>query len=76
METVYETLSIPDSEVLYDHCEYNIREVYPLALLTVENLKTYFHTDFGLVKAVDGVSYEINEGEIVGLLAKADVANR
>jgi oligopeptide/dipeptide ABC transporter ATP-binding protein len=42
-----------------------------LALLTVENLKTYFHTDFGLVKAVDGVSYEINEGEIVGIVGES-----
>ena len=42
-----------------------------MALLTVENLKTYFYTDFGLVKAVDGVSYEINEGEIVGIVGES-----
>jgi oligopeptide/dipeptide ABC transporter ATP-binding protein len=42
-----------------------------LALLSVENLKTYFYTDFGLVKAVDGVSYEINEGEIVGIVGES-----
>ncbi|OGN99514.1 MAG: peptide ABC transporter ATP-binding protein [Chloroflexi bacterium RBG_13_51_52] len=42
-----------------------------LALLTVENLKTYFHTDFGLVKAVDGVSYEINEKEIIGIVGES-----
>jgi peptide/nickel transport system ATP-binding protein len=42
-----------------------------LALLTVENLKTYFYTDFGLVKAVDGVSYHINEGEIVGIVGES-----
>jgi ABC-type dipeptide/oligopeptide/nickel transport system ATPase component len=30
-------------------------------LLNVDNLKTYFKTDHGLVKAVDGVSYYINE---------------
>jgi oligopeptide/dipeptide ABC transporter ATP-binding protein len=42
-----------------------------LALLTVENLKTYFYTDFGLVKAVDGVSYEINEGEIIGIVGES-----
>ncbi len=42
-----------------------------MALLTVENLKTYFYTDFGLVKAVDGISYEINEGEIVGIVGES-----
>ena len=42
-----------------------------MALLTVENLKTYFYTDFGLVKAVDGVSYEINEAEIVGIVGES-----
>ena len=42
-----------------------------MTLLTVENLKTYFYTDFGLVKAVDGVSYEINEGEIVGIVGES-----
>jgi oligopeptide/dipeptide ABC transporter ATP-binding protein len=42
-----------------------------LPLLTVENLKTYFYTDFGLVKAVDGVSYEIKEGEIVGIVGES-----
>ena len=42
-----------------------------MALLTVGNLKTYFYTDFGLIKAVDGVSYEINEGEIVGIVGES-----
>ena len=37
-------------------------------LLKVENLKTQFVTERGLVKAVDGVSYHMNEGEIVGLV--------
>lgn len=42
-----------------------------MTLLSVENLKTYFHTDFGLVKAVDGVSYELNEGEIIGIVGES-----
>ncbi|MBN1848569.1 MAG: ABC transporter ATP-binding protein [Deltaproteobacteria bacterium] len=41
------------------------------ALLEVENLKTYFKVDHGLVKAVDGVSYYINEREIVGLVGES-----
>lgn len=34
-------------------------------LLEIKNLTTYFETMAGTVKAVDGVSYHINEGEIV-----------
>ena len=42
-----------------------------MTLLTVNNLKTQFKTEDGLVKAVDGVSYHINEQEIVGLVGES-----
>jgi len=41
------------------------------ALLNVEDLKTYFKTDRGLVKAVDGVSFHINEQEIIGVVGES-----
>jgi peptide/nickel transport system ATP-binding protein len=40
-------------------------------LLNVENLKTYFNTDHGMVKAVDGVSYYISEREIIAIVGES-----
>ena len=34
-------------------------------LLTVKDLKTYFYTSGGVSKAVDGVSFEVEKGEIL-----------
>jgi oligopeptide/dipeptide ABC transporter ATP-binding protein len=42
-----------------------------MALLDVQDLKTYFHTEYGLVKAADGVSFQVNQGEIIGLVGES-----
>ena len=40
-------------------------------LLEVKNLETEFHTDYGVVRAVDGVDLHIDEGETVGLVGES-----
>ena len=38
-------------------------------LLEVENLTTYFYTEFGVVKAVESVSFHIKEGAVKSAVA-------
>ncbi len=42
-----------------------------MALLEVKDLKTYFYSDDAVVKAVDGITYDIEEGETVALVGES-----
>jgi len=46
-------------------------QVRTFPILTVEDLHVHFQLDQGVVRAVDGVSFQVNQGEIAGLIGES-----
>ena len=42
-----------------------------MSLLEVKDLKTYFYTDSGVAKAVDGVTFSLDKGKTLGIVGKS-----
>ena len=40
-------------------------------LIEVKDLKTYFYTEAGTAKAVDGISFDIFKGEVLGIVGES-----
>ena len=40
-------------------------------LLDVQDLRTYFYRHDGVVKAVDSISYSLNQGEALGIVGES-----
>ena len=42
-----------------------------MSLLEVKDLKTYFYTDSGVAKAVDGVTFSLDKGKTLGIVGES-----
>ena len=56
--------NVPESEYTAAMRDENI-------ILEIENLHTYFYTDAGVSKAVNGVSFDIPKGSVVGVVGES-----
>ena len=60
----YKNRKAPESEFLSQMRDEN-------NILEIENLHTYFFTEQGVVKAVDGVSYDVPKNAVVGVVGES-----
>ena len=63
-EKLHKRKNVPESEYLTTMKD-------PKNVLEIENLKTYFFSDAGTVKAVDGISFNVPVGKTVGVVGES-----
>ena len=63
-EKRYKRKDVPESEYLTE-----MRD--PANALEIEGLRTYFFTDIGTSKAIDGVSFDVPRGKTVGVVGES-----
>ena len=64
LEKARKRKNVPESEYLT-----TMRD--PSNVLEIEDLHTHFFTDVGVVKAVDGVSFDVPEGKTIGVVGES-----
>ncbi|WP_458306242.1 ABC transporter ATP-binding protein [Gudongella ferriphila] len=68
---ITEELELKRNRVGVSESEYRTTMKNPDNILEIENLHTYFFTDIGVVKAVDGVSFNVPKGKTVGVVGES-----
>jgi oligopeptide/dipeptide ABC transporter ATP-binding protein len=67
-------MGVSSFTAIFRQCKKRIQDTWGVAvakLLRIENLKTQFFTSAGTVRAVDGITYDVDEGETVAVVGES-----
>lgn len=67
----YKELRSANKRVNIPESEYLTKMKDPNNILEIDDLHTYFYTDIGTVKAIDGVSFNIPKGKTIGVVGES-----